>query len=276
MQNSLSPNQTKPSFLLLSTILPLALFLCQCMVVDVESPVGSGIEVHETRFLASFRNINVNAKIPVTIQKGAEYSATLIADNNLTQYMHTSVWGNDLNIEIDYGLQTRIAPSLLITTPDLNSVIQNSSGTVEFSRTPHFEDLSLEINGNGSIYFSGSVDHLQTNLIGSGYLSVEGETDFLTGELNGNGEIHAENLLAQDADIIMRGGGLFGLDLDHHSTLKLNMDGPGKLEWWGNPEHLKYTIQGEGKIVEHRGLPKKTANAIKNLAAKIPSTIVSK
>jgi hypothetical protein len=49
--------------------------------------------------------------------------------------------------------------------------------------------------------------------------------------------------------------------MDYQSTLNLDLSGSGHVEWWGSPSRLNYNLTGSGKVVEHPGLPKKSAAA---------------
>jgi hypothetical protein len=49
--------------------------------------------------------------------------------------------------------------------------------------------------------------------------------------------------------------------MDYQSTLNLDLSGSGNVEWWGAPSRINYNLTGSGKVIEHRGLPKKSAAA---------------
>lgn len=253
--------------LALTALLPL--FLTSC-VVNLDWQTGNGVAVTETRNLSAFTRIELESPIQVTIKTGNAYAAYVTGDENLISYFETSTFAGVLTISQDYAIDPVIEPHITVIVPDLRAVVHNGMGLIEIEEDGDFPDLSLTLNGGGEIRFSGTASRLTADLNGSGRIYAEGYADRLEANLRGQGEISAENLLAGDADVDLSGSGNVYLDLDYGSDLDLTLSGSGRVEWWGAPARLSYHLSGTGKVVEHRGLPKKTASA--KVAAKTAAT----
>lgn len=251
--------KTMPNKKILATLAGLPLFLTSCMVVDLDWAQGNGIAGTEVRSLSSFNRIRMEAPVHVVIKTGAVAAAVVTTDENLTGYLTTDAWAGTLTIGMSGAIDPTVEPEITITVPELRALTHNGNGLVEIEESGDFPDLDLTLNGAGEIAFSGTADRLHAALNGSGVIDLEGYVEEFSVDLRGDGEVHAENLLAGDADVDLSGSGFVFLDLDYHSTLNLNLTGSGQVEWWGSPAWTNYAISGSGKVIEHRGLPKRSA-----------------
>jgi hypothetical protein len=250
------------------TLATLPFLLSECMVVDFQETAGNGISATEVRTLPSFDRVRLEAPVHVVVKSGPSYAAYVTTDGNLTSYLTTDAWGGTLTIGLPGYISPTVEPEITIVMPELHSVIHNGNGLVEVQEGGNFPDLDLTLNGAGEIKFSGTATNLHATVNGSGVIDMEGFAAALTANLRGEGAIHAENLLTEDADVELSGSGYVFLDLDYQSTLSLALTGTGRVEWWGSPAKLDYHLSGEGKVIEHRGLPKRSAAGKRSALAK--------
>ncbi len=259
--------KAKPALFNLATLatLPLlslmSLLTTSCMVLDLHYEEGNGVPATEIRTLPSFNRVRLDAPVHVTIKSGSAYAAYITSDENLTGYFETDAFAGTLTVGMSSDISPLIEPEITIVVPDLREVIHNGDGTLEIQEDGRFPDVTLTLNAGGEIFYSGTASRLRAVVNGSGDITMEGYTALLEAELRGDGEIHGENLLSGDADVDLSGTGYVFLDMDYQSTLNLDLSGSGHVEWWGSPSRLNYNLTGSGKVVEHRGLPKKSAAA---------------
>lgn len=245
---------------LLALLAGLPLLLTGC-VVNFDWETGNGVAVTETRHLPAFSRIEMDAPVRVTVKTGSSYAAYVTGDENLVAYLETEAFGGTLTISQSYLVDPVVEPMITVIVPDLRALEHNGMGVVEILEDGDFGNLALTLNGGGEILFSGTAASLKATNNGSGRIYAEGYADYLEAVLRGPGEISAEYLLAGDADVEVSGSGSVYLDLDYGSVLSVDMSGSGKVEWWGAPAKVDYRLTGTGKVLEHRGLPKKTAAA---------------
>jgi hypothetical protein len=246
----------------LAALAALPFLLSNCMVLDIPPyEEGNGVAATEIRSLPSFDRVRLEAPVHVVVKSGPAYAAYVTTDANLTGYLQTDAFAGTLTIGMDYSMSPTIEPEITIVVPDLREVTHNGNGLVEIEEDGGFPDVNLVLNGGGEIRYSGTASRLKAVINGSGDIVMEGYAAKLVADLRGNGAIHGENLLSGDADVDLSGSGFVYLDLDYESVLNLNLTGSGRVEWWGQPERLNYTLLGEGKVVEHRGFPKRSAAA---------------
>lgn len=245
----------------LLTLASLPFLLSSCMVVDLQWEQGNGVAATEIRSLSSFSRVRMDAPAHVVVKTGPSYAAYVTSDANLTGFIQTDAFAGTLTISMSSGILPTIDPEITIIVPDLKSLTHYGDGLVEIEEDGNFPDVDLTLNGSGDIRYYGTASRLRAVSNGSGNIVLEGYAAELEAELRGSGNIRGENMLAGDADVRSTGWGSAFLDLDYESVLTLDLSGPGRVEWWGAPERLVYNLTGSGKVVEHRGLPKKTAQA---------------
>lgn len=237
----------------------LAFSLLTGCVVNFDWQTGNGVAVTETRHLPAFTRIEMDVPVQVTVRTGSSYAAYVTGDENLVAYLETEAFGGTLTISQSYLMDPVVEPRITVIVPNLRALEHNGMGTVEILEGGNFGDLSLTLNGGGEILFSGTASTLRAANHGSGRIQAEGYADHLVADLSGPGEIGAEYLLVGGADVEVSGSGSVYLDLDYGSYLFVDMLGSGKVEWWGAPSKVDYRMIGTGRVLEHRGLPKKTA-----------------
>lgn len=245
----------------LLTLAILPFLTTSCMVLDLHYEAGNGVAATEIRTLPAFNRVRLDAPVHVTIKSGSAYAAYVTSDENLTGYFDTDAFAGTLTVGMSTGIAPLIEPRITIVVPDLREVVHNGDGTLEIQENGNFPDVTLTLNAGGEIFYSGTASRLRAVVNGSGDITMEGYTALLEAELRGNGEIHGENMLSGDADVELSGSGYVFLDMDYQSTLNVDLSGSGHVEWWGAPSRINYNLTGSGRVIEHRGLPKKSAAA---------------
>jgi hypothetical protein len=245
----------------LVALMSLPFFMTSCMVVEEWPHGGHGETITETRSLPYFNQVAIAAPVHVKVQSGTRYAAYVTTEEGQQAHLQTDVFMSVLTIDMSVFHSSAAEPTVVVIVPDLKGIIHDDNGLVEIEEDGNFPDLRLELNAGGEIRFFGTASRLRADLNGAGRIYMEGYTDWLQANLRGTGVISGENMLAGDADVVLSGSGSIYLDLDYQSVLNLALTGSGRVEWWGQPAKLNYTLTGTGKVVEHRGIPKRGAGA---------------
>ena len=229
---------------------------------------GNGTSVTEERLLDSYTGISNETSLDVFYEKGDAYSLFIEADENLLQYIKTSV--NSGVLEIDIKGTTCIRPSrqavAYITTPELESLYLSGSGDmisdtlsggrVDFVNTGsgniicdfvYANDTDLRISGSGDIAINNTEsDDMLIKSSGSGDIEINGTTNKLDVNLSGSGQVYADELEAGIADILISGSG--NLSITVTDELYAVLTGSGNLYYYGSPSVTK-TISGSGNLI---------------------------
>ena len=225
------------------------------------STYGNGIQVQETRSLASFNAVETHGSINVSIQEGWNYQAVVTVDGNLTRYLATEVRGGKLIIDWSRYSHPTGTPAVIVTVPQIEELRHFGSGEVSIEQSTWWTRLSLESHGGGPIHYLGGAEHLTAVSYGPGLIDLIGYADALEARTESSGDVIADGLLAYNAFAEVYASGDITLDLDQGAWLSARILGSGNVEWWGYPSKTAYELQGSGRIIEHRALAKAAAGS---------------
>lgn len=216
-----------------------AVFAAGCGVdVNIGSRMeGSGTIVSEERAVSGIDRVELSGSGVIEIVQGPTERLTLTTDDNLMQYITTTVRGDTLVVKIfdrrGYDLQPTNTPKLELTVSDLTSV--ETSGSFEVVAAD-LETQSLSIDGSGSCRVH--MDRLRANeltvdISGSGELDMKGRVDVQRIDISGSGSYRAGDLESSNARVSISGSGyalVWATD-----TLDVDVSGSGRVEYWGDP-----------------------------------------
>jgi len=247
---------------------------------------GTGETVKQVRETASFNAISNPTSADIIVEQGEKAMIVVKTDKALIDHVITKVENNTLTIKINRNYRKIDVIEIIVTVPDLNSVVINGSGDFVFSGVFSTDALMLNLNGSGdlngklkankvkidvrgsgdvdlvgindelSLHMTGSGDvrvrKLQLNkctvdMTGSGDLQLEGSVSLLVAKLSGSGDMGAYDLKAAKVDIVGNGSGDMTVSVSDY--LKASLNGSGSIFYRGNPAKVKVSEKGSGKII---------------------------
>ncbi len=221
-------------------ILGLILFTsCDC--IEGEGPV-----VSETRNVANFDAIEVEASVNVYITKADEFKVEVKGQQNILDILRTRLRGNTLVIEYDEMcvINTRNV-EVYISMPTLSEVQIDGSGDVESEDVFTTADLYLGISGSGSIDMEIQSSSIEADVNGSGSIYLSGKTDKFYSTIHGSGDIRASHLKADKAKVKIGGSGSAYIYVNEE--LDVNIGGSGSVHYGGNPS-INSRVNGSGSL----------------------------
>lgn len=235
---------TKVSFTVTSTIL-LLLSACGMGIVP-----GSGKIVTEKRAVRNYNRVVFSAPGQLTIEQNGQEDLVIEADDNLLQYIKTSVKGDTLYISVEPNL-INLYPSQTIrysldvdtlTHVTLNGVGEIHAGNLVASH------LDFDLNGSGNIFVAAlKTQTTKLDLDGSGVYRLDSlMTGQLTALIDGSGDIITQEALVKMADIEIDGSGTLKVTNVIADTLNMKIDGSGDSALKGEVNHQDIAIHGSG------------------------------
>jgi hypothetical protein len=187
---------------------------------------GSGVLKTETRTVAPFTAIRLDAPANVVIDRTGTPSLSLTADDNLLGFFTSEVRDGTLYLALakDKSFQAK-SVVFHVTVADLSGIEIRGSGDVKAGR---LEGPSLTVA-----------------LAGSGDAQLAGRVDDLTLSIKGSGDVDAGGLVAKRVKVVMSGSG--DASVNASDTLDVRMSGSGDLRYRGSPKLTK-DIHGSGSI----------------------------
>jgi len=242
------------TLLLAGILLALAFSLSACAAIDlqIETLVGSGKIVTEERDVSGFDQILLAGPGDLTITQGETESLTITADDNLMDYIQSTVDGSTLMLGVDVDdlsdVITTFNPTRLeydLVVKDLSSLNLAGSGNASMDALDTGE-MILTVAGSGNITINNlTADRVETNLPGSGNVELSGSAPDQMVTIAGSGNYIASNLESNIAHVFIGGSG--NVTVWASDDLDINIAGSGKVDYYGSPT-VKQQILGSGEV----------------------------
>jgi hypothetical protein len=189
---------------------------------------GSGDLVKKTLDLKDFDRVRVNAVAEIDIEIGPRFDVVVEAEDNIIDLLDVDVSGGRLTIDMDdrYDIDTDEDVRFEITMPSL---------------------VGLDIRGVADIVVSG-LDEKSVEIDCQGVCKVycQGTAMDLDIDFPGVGSLDLEDLRAANARVRVDGVG--NVDVRVTDKLDVEVNGMGKVRYYGDPYEVRTDVSGFGRI----------------------------
>lgn len=206
---------------------------------------GSGRIVEENREVNSFDAIDISGSFKIYLLQGNKESLIIEADDNLMQYIQTSVRGGRLYLDTR-GMRFYDAKlTAHITVKNLEDI--KASGAVKvINESPlDFDRLSIGLSGAADVDLELYGDNMELRISGAAKTNFSGSVENMFIKLSGAAKLNAGNLDCETMDIGISGAGAATVNVS--KKIKANISGAGHIKYFGDPE-IDSSISGAGKL----------------------------
>lgn len=218
-----------------------------CHKISGEGPVVSR-KLNITNFSGLYAGIDGD----IYFTQGNDYSVEIIAQQNIQDIIEATTKNGELNLQFqrlkNVTRHSRI--TVYVTAPSINSLGINGSGDMHVLQPIHSTNMSLRVNGSGTVYIADlDARNVQGDISGSGKLTVgRGSVDNEDLHISGSGTIDMLGLAAYDVNTSTSGSGTTKVNVSH--ILNSTISGSGNVYYIGNP--IVYSsISGSGKVIRN-------------------------
>lgn len=248
----------RTGFLVAAAVMAFSILACQAGGIPFPSGEirGSGNVVEESREVSNIVGVELATMGTLHIELGEIESLQIEAEDNLLEYIQTSVRGgtlvintqNNVNLRttqpVNYyltvtGLDTiRISSSGDVEAPDLEaerfSVIISSSGDLQMGDL-EADTLTVDINSSGSMRMGAlHANTLDVDINSSGHLDIAGgQVEKQNVISSSSGDYVARDLESDEAEVRISSNGSATIQVNDH--LKANLSSSGDLYYIGSP-----------------------------------------
>lgn len=226
-------------------------FLCvctSCRFVGGKRVTGDGNRVTVTRSVGEFGGVEVRGGIDVVLATGDTYGIRIEADQNLIDFIEVNNDGGTVEVSTrdGYNLRSEKGIRVFATAPVFESVSVSGSGDIRSEgKVSNSKALALEIKGSGNIQIAVDAPRVATEISGSGSAKLEGNTREFEAEINGSGDVHAFNLLSENARVDIAGSG--NAEVFASKQLTVEIKGAGDVAYKGTGT-VNQKIMGSGNV----------------------------
>ncbi len=232
-------------------LLAMALLLFTCIgLVGCAAPVrGSGDVVEEKREVSGFDRVQLDGIGEVILTQGNSDSLVIEAEDNLMEFIQTSVRGDELviNIQSRRPLIPTEPLRFYVTMEEIEGVSVDGAGSVS-GENIDTKTIEFDINGAGDITIEDlDAQSVAVSINGIGKLELEGEADVQEIRIDGAGDYDGRDLETEETSIQIDGIGNAKVDVE--DMLEVNINGSGQVTYSGDPS-VNQSIEGLGRVLK--------------------------
>jgi len=211
----------------LTTIILLSMLLLS-VVSRANGVEESGTIVKKPHNVEAFTKINIGGAFNVTITEAENCTLTVEADENIQQYIVSSISNNTLTVKLKGAKLKKIKTlSLHITLPKLEKI--KASGAADIKATGFTcEKLSLISSGAAELKVSAIATIIKANSSGASELTIKGSTNQMVATISGASEFNAEELECKIAEFQISGAAEATVNVT--DNLVADISGAGEFE----------------------------------------------
>lgn len=224
------------------------LLLSSCQIHFGESVKGNGNIKNEQRDLRDFTGVEVSGPFQVMVQKGADYSISIAADENLLEYVEIQKEGKQLHIgaKDNFNLKPSKPVQVIVQLPAVSELSVTGSGLIKCPATMKSSNrIALAVSGSGKIEAEVDAPTTDVGITGSGTITLSGQTRDMGIDISGSGDCYSEALKSENCRVGITGSG--SAKVYASSQLSVNIAGSGDVWYAGQPK-INKSIAGSGKI----------------------------
>jgi hypothetical protein len=212
-----------------------------------ETVKGNGVMGESTVAVTDFDRVALESIGTLVVVQGDQESLTILAEENLLQYIEANVRGDELEIGVErgIGLQPTEDITYQLTVKTLERVSLSGAGKLEVDELD-VDRLTLESSGVGSFTITDlQAQDLNVEISGTGSATVAGMVSDVQIEISGAGSFTGDDLQVQEAQVDISGLGNARLWVE--DQLNVTISGAGSVSYFGDPKVDQNTF-GAGMV----------------------------
>ena len=216
-------------------------FLSSC---DSDCVTGSGNIKQETRKVKDFTKIDVSGNYKIILVQDSSLSLNISADDNLLEYIKTSVDGNTLHIKN----KNICSDDITVTIGVRNLEEVKASGAVELSSNGKINtgDINLQFSGSTKTVLDLNAARVSTKGSGSTEINLKGQASAHDLDLSGSGNVNAFDFIVGDYNIATSGS--TDCQINVLRALNVQSSGSSSIQYRGNPTEVNNHKSGSSSI----------------------------
>jgi hypothetical protein len=216
--------------------------------VGPDTIIGSGVLDSEVRSLDPLHSVSMRMPGDVALTYGDNQTLTVIADDNVLEYIETIDSSGTLIIRVQSGISlSNFELTVNVTMTDLEGVESLSTGFITSTNRFEVNSVGVILSGSGPVSLELTTRALSSILSGVGPLTLEGIADVHAIVLSGTGTVAAFELETVNTSVILSGTGSAQIRVS--TALSVILSGTGSVLYKGNPGQKTEIITGTGSVI---------------------------
>lgn len=215
---------------------------------------GSGTKASTTRNISTVKFVDISVPGEVIIQKSAENTITIEADDNLINCFSLTDKDNKVTLSTTatcngqkgVSFASKSGIRFIIKAQYIERIALFSSAIVT-AETAETKLLVINSTGSGTITVAADTDNLEVRINGSGNIIVNGRADIQDIIVGGSGDFNSSSANGKVANATIRSSGNIYTNVS--DALRVTISGSGYVYYKLNPAVTR-TINGSGKVIK--------------------------
>ena len=214
---------------------------------------GDGNIKKETRQVSAFTSLSARGSVDVQIAYGNSNSVQVEADDNLLQYIETTVENGKLVIKPKNNINIKSSSKMTVyvSMTKINSLEESGSGNINGEGEFQSDGKTrISVSGSGNIKLSsGDFDDLSLNVSGSGRIDLKsGKAKDLNATISGSGNIDCSDVMSENVVAKVSGSG--NVKVNASKSIDASISGSGNLYYGGTANDVNTKVAGSGKAIK--------------------------
>lgn len=225
----------------------IALLVSSCQYDIGDSIKGSGKIATETRSISEdFTGIEVSRGIEVEIRQNTSKTIEVKADDNIIEYILTTVEDGTLLITLDKSIKNSSTKKVMVSMPIIESLRTSSGSSIESRNTLVVSKIEVKASSGSDIELKVEAENIQCESSSGSNIMIEGKALKLETSSSSGSDIDAKNLLAND--VIANSSS--GSSISVHPILSLNAKASsgGDIIYYNNPKEINKKTSSGGDV----------------------------
>jgi hypothetical protein len=209
---------------------------------------GSGVLITEEREMDDFHSVVMNTVGDIMITQRSSSKCVVTVDDNVAQYMETTVSNGQLMITAQDGVSLRdFDLTVNLNMNDIEILAINGVATIIGQNQFHADEIGLVVNGVGVMDLDLNAGVVNSSGDGVSNMILSGTADRHNHTFSSVTRLDAFDLDTDTTVIIISGDA--NAEVSVSSLLDVTITGNGRIYYKGNPT-INTTITGTGQVID--------------------------
>jgi hypothetical protein len=213
---------------------------------------GNGHLKKATRQVSGYNAIASSGSWDVMVAYGESSSIQVEGDENLLEYIETSVENGKLSIKSkkNANLRSKNKITIYVSLTKLTGVSLSGSGDIIGSgKFSNDGNTDFRLSGSGSIKIDFSkIQKVGVSISGSGNVRLSGSAGSVTAGISGSGNADCGEVICDEVSASISGSG--NVNVNANKSIEARIAGSGNVYYKGAATDIQKHVAGSGRVVK--------------------------
>jgi hypothetical protein len=212
---------------------------------------GNGHLKKETRSANGYTSVASSGSWDVMIAYGESSSIQVEGDENLLEYIETSVENGKLTIKNkkNVNLRSKNKITIYVSLTRLTGVSLSGSGDIiGEGKFDNDGDTDFKVSGSGSVKIAfNKLKKLDVGISGSGNIRLSGSASAINAHISGSGNAECGEVICDEVTASISGSG--NVKVNANKSIEAKISGSGNVYYKGAATDVQKHVAGSGRVI---------------------------